>query len=397
MKRVQFQSESEIYAYGDLDQGRNNDDDDDAADGDDDDERGNVGAKYAARRMRLLRKRGKFGEEEEEDEEDGDGILKSKGKRKRSEEEDDDDDDLPVSRRRVAHDDAEEDYDETTIEALEEERMEPFNMSKEREMGKFDRDMNFVWSKRSLEGGDREAAADEAWLEEEGERLKREKEKEDAVAEGATTGKTNRGTVTDYVKAIESEEMKRAPTQEDMHRECARVVRVLLPDETPVEAMRRLKSSSASGQGDDPHHHHPPTSKTEREEDLKELTSACAALTVIGWVGVYTSKREEILKHFPPTRWEYRSIPRSRNGSGTPPLIHGPFSGEEMQKWRETDGFFEEEEEDEEEVVEVRRRGEGGGEAKPATMMTLADDFDDDETAGAGGWVRAHTIKSFLC
>jgi GYF domain len=165
-------------------------------------------------------------------------------------------------------------------------------MKDEANLGKFDAQGNFTWTRRDLEEEE-----DEAWLEEVGEEI-------------AAPLKLNTATTEEN-----------PPTQEAIREQLSILIEALLPEESSLEAIRRCRSDKTKVAG---------------------LTEACNVLLMADLENVYSMKRQQLAGLLPKLQWEYRVLKSSE--------IHGLFNGYDMQCWRD-EGFFTQ---DAEELCEVR-------------------------------------------
>ena len=178
--------------------------------------------------------------------------------------------------------DAEEDYEDNNAGEGEEEEIEPFNLNAEKSMGTFDSSGSFTWTRRDLDDD-----TDEAWL-------------EDARKDGIIAARSIEK------KADNSDSMEHL-TEGTL---LAIVASYLKPQEDGLRALRRLKPN---------------------KDAFANLTAACDGLLGLGIVDAYSFTREAICTRIRPIKWIYRVLGSTEE--------HGPFSGEEMQLWRQ-DGFF---------------------------------------------------------
>jgi len=178
----------------------------------------------------------------------------------------------------------EETYGERQLEELEKEEFEPFNLNEERQLGQFDEQGSFTWKRRDLDD-----EGDTEWLE----------QVEDEVAK-----RPRRETDGDDA----SDEEEEAPI--DVSRLFWKVIKHLKDNEDSAAALKRLKEQTGA---------------------FHELTDACALLLRHGMMNIYSLKRGDLTQKLRPLQWEYRVVGTSE--------VHGPYSGVDMQAWRD-DGFF---------------------------------------------------------
>jgi len=223
-----------------------------------------------------------------DDDEEDDGAVVRRKKRAFGEDDDDDDERPPASTRQPMTADGELGYDEDALNDLDGEGgdIEPFNLNAEREMGRFGEDGNFTWTRRDLDEDD------DPWLEQVGGNVKHRNVRGAPVAGGA-------GGDDSLPPLSQSQGIKVMSV----------IVRTLRSGETCLEALRRLKDDKAA---------------------FARLTEAADVLLSQGLMNVYSEKREAFAARLPALQWTYTV------GGET----HGPFSGADMEAWRE-DGFFE--------------------------------------------------------
>jgi hypothetical protein len=216
---------------------------------------------------------------------------KSKGKGGKSHEDDDgDEEDNDDAADEVNPNDwsqlSEKVYSTRELNQLEEEEMEPFDLSEERKLGSFDATGSFTWTRRDLdEDGDTE------WLAQVGDEVAQIRDK-------------RKPTTVEYDDAA-------AVREEHPLIAMAKIVPLLQPQETALDALKRLKNE---------------------KDKFNLLTECCDRLLRGGMVEIYTKTREALFAKLKPINWEYRADGQDE--------IHGPYSGLDMETWRVEHGFF---------------------------------------------------------
>lgn len=168
-------------------------------------------------------------------------------------------------------------YSTKQLDELEKDEIEPFNLDEEKEMGTFDKSGAFTWTRRDLdEEGDSE------WLEQVGDQVARPK------------------------RQVRHE----ARVMEPISVTTWKVVCELKQQENGLMALKRLPTGSSA---------------------FATLTEKLQILVENGLVEAYTKTRDELIARLPAVLWQYK-VDESQ--------VYGPFSGVEMQDWRDSAGYF---------------------------------------------------------
>jgi len=181
----------------------------------------------------------------------------------------------------------EEQFDEKGVQ------LEPFNLRAEMEEGYFDKDGNYVESRRKDERPVRDA-----WLDEVDERLQTgNKEKEEGARQPAAEEDEDDGPPVD-LPALKRD-----------------VLKYLNPNETPLQALKRLNQEK-------------------KKDDFNRLTEAADACNSNGYYEVYSETREKIEKSLTSNEkiWEYKNLRGDQQ-------VFGPFTVAQMLDWYNS-GYF---------------------------------------------------------
>jgi hypothetical protein len=246
--------------------------------------------------------------------------IKRETQRYSNNNEEDDDDDEVLLAAKFNVQDSERDYDEQELNELGD-RVEPFNLKEERDMGRFDETGNFVWTRKDLDEGEESDAWVDGGMEDNEQLDGGDGDEEDDNDDGEDglikkSSKKIRKNVVEVPTTIKQQrtqpiEIPQPRTKQDANRSLGRLIMLLQNGETVLDAIRR---------------------SSEDKQTMDTLTTLSDDLFGMGLSSIYSDTREQLLIKLQPIVWQYRKITDRAT-------IYGPFSGIEMQEWR-NDGFF---------------------------------------------------------